>query len=55
MTKIKKVTFRIETDRFEALELYARSEGASVSFIVRHLVMRFLENAERMKDYKGLS
>jgi len=43
----RKVTFRLDEKRLEELETYARREGTNVSFVVRHLVCRFLEVERR--------
>ena len=43
----KRVSIRLETDRFDQLEAFARREGFSVSLVVRHLVCRFLEDQRR--------
>lgn len=43
----KKITFRIDQKRLEELERCASYEGMPVSFIVRHLVVRFLEDRRR--------
>jgi polysaccharide deacetylase 2 family uncharacterized protein YibQ len=43
----RKVTIRIDPDRFDQLEDYARREGFTVSLVVRHLVCRFLEDRRR--------
>ncbi len=39
----KRVTFRLDQRRLELLEGYADCEGCSVSFIIRHLVNRFVD------------
>lgn len=44
----RKVTIRIDPDRFDQLEDYARREGFTVSLVVRHLVCRFLEDRRRL-------
>jgi hypothetical protein len=44
----RKVTVRIDPDRFGQLEAYARREGFTVSLVVRHLVCRFLEDRRRL-------
>ena len=44
----KKITFRIDGERMDELERCAVYEGMPVSFIVRHLVIRFLEDRRRM-------
>jgi hypothetical protein len=46
----KKVSFRIDDERFNLLERYAIKEGFSVSIIVRHLVCRFLEDRKRYME-----
>ena len=43
----RKVTFRLDEKRLEELETYAGREGTTVSFVVRHLVCRFLEVERR--------
>ena len=43
----KKITFRIDQKRLDELETYALREGMPVSFVVRHLVIRFLEDRRR--------
>ena len=43
----RKVTFRLDEKRLDELESYASREGTNVSFIVRHLVCRFLEVERR--------
>ncbi len=45
----RKITFRLDTFRFDELDDLARREGFSVSVIVRHLVCRFLEQERRVK------
>lgn len=44
----RKVTVRLDPDRFEALEDFAKREGFTVSLVVRHLVCRFLEDRRRL-------
>ncbi len=43
----EKITFRLDVPRKNELEQIASKEGASVSFIVRHLVLRYLEQNRR--------
>ena len=43
----KKVTFRLDADRYEELADVAHREGFNVSLIVRHLVCRYLEDQRR--------
>jgi hypothetical protein len=43
----RKLTLRLNANHLEELELYAMKEGINVSFIVRHLVCRFLEQERR--------
>lgn len=43
----RSVTFRLDGDRYDALERIARKEGFSVSTIIRHLVNRFVEDRRR--------
>ena len=45
----RKVTVRLDPDRFDQLDEIARREGFTVSVIVRHLVCRFLEQERRLK------
>jgi predicted DNA-binding ribbon-helix-helix protein len=45
----RKVTVRLDLDRFDQLDDIARREGFTVSVIVRHLVCRFLEQERRLK------
>lgn len=47
----KKITFRIDDDRLKELERHASWEGMPVSFIVRHLVIRFLEDRRRFPTH----
>lgn len=53
-----KITFRIDDKRLDELECFALREGMPVSFIVRHLVVRFLEDQRRfplsLVDVSGL-
>lgn len=44
----RKVTVRLDPDRFDQLEDFARREGFTVSLVVRHLVCRFLEERRRL-------
>ena len=46
--KDRKVTFRLDNQRMEELEQIADKEGATVSFVVRHLVLRFLERSREV-------
>lgn len=46
--KDKKVTFRLDQRRATQLDHWADQEGVTVSFLVRHLVCRYLENMARM-------
>lgn len=43
----EKVSFRLDADRLRYLERYAGHEGVPVSWIVRHLVCRFVEEQRR--------
>jgi len=43
----KRVSIRLESERFDQLDAFARREGFSVSLVVRHLVCRFLEDQQR--------
>lgn len=42
-----KITFRLDEKHLQELETCSRDFGASVSFLVRHLVVRFLEDQRR--------
>jgi predicted DNA-binding protein len=46
----KKVSFRLDDERFNLLDRYARKEGFSMSIIVRHMVNRFLEDRKRYME-----
>lgn len=48
-TLARKVTIRLDPERFDQLDRFARREGFSVSLVVRHLVCRFLEDQNRIK------
>jgi hypothetical protein len=50
----RKVTVRLDPDRFDELEAYAYREGFSVSVIVRHLLCRFLEDQRRFPGSRTL-
>lgn len=50
----RKVTVRLDADRFAQLESFARSEGFTVSVIVRHLLCRFLEEQRRFPGNRVL-
>lgn len=43
----RRLTVRLDGDRFCVLEDMARREGFSVSVIVRHLVYRYIEQQRR--------
>lgn len=43
----QRLTIRLDKDRFDALEKMARSEGFSMSVVVRHLVYRYIEQQRR--------
>lgn len=43
----RKITFRLDEKHLEELETCSLNFGASVSFLVRHLVVRFLEDQRR--------
>lgn len=45
--KNKRLTIRLNEDHFNELEALACREGSSSSFIVRHLVIRYLEDKRR--------
>jgi hypothetical protein len=44
----RKVTIRLDETRFSELEQKASEIGTSVSFIIRHLVIRYLESEKRL-------
>jgi hypothetical protein len=44
----RKISFRLDDARAQALELEASRNGVSLSFIVRHLVIRYLEEQKRL-------
>jgi len=46
----QRVTFRLDAAHLEELEEYGRAEGMSNSFLVRHLVIRFLESKRKSSD-----
>jgi uncharacterized protein (DUF4415 family) len=50
----RKVTVRLDADRFAQLESYARREGFTVSVIVRHLLFRFLDEQRRFPGARVL-
>jgi len=43
----KRVTIRLDGERFAFLERLAQREGFTVSLIIRHLVMRYVEREQR--------
>jgi len=47
-TLTRKVTVRLDSERFDQLDRFARRQGFTVSLVVRHLVCRFLEDQSRM-------
>jgi hypothetical protein len=44
----KRLTFRLDAQRFGELARLADKEGFSVSIIVRHLVYRYLEQQRKL-------
>ena len=50
----RKVTVRLDADRYDELEEFARKEGFTVSVIVRHLLCRFLEDQRRASGGRAL-
>ncbi|MDW7645824.1 MAG: hypothetical protein SCI25_12390 [Desulfuromonadales bacterium] len=42
-----KITVRLDPSQLQKLERFADGEGITVSFMVRHLVRRFLEEKDR--------
>ncbi|MEZ4599216.1 MAG: hypothetical protein R2940_05460 [Syntrophotaleaceae bacterium] len=50
----RKITVRLDADRYRQLDEYARREGFTVSVIVRHLLCRFLEDLRRNPGGRGL-
>jgi len=49
----KKVSFRLDEGRYSSLEEIARKEGFPVSQIVRHLVIRYIEEHKRFSVNPG--
>lgn len=47
-----KITVRLDPQQLTRLEGYADEEGTTVSFMVRHLVRRFLEEKQRLAPFK---
>jgi hypothetical protein len=45
----KKVTFRLDSFRLDALGCQADRQGVTVSSIVRHLVIRYLDECRRQE------
>jgi hypothetical protein len=45
----KKVTFRLDSFRLDSLGRQADRQGVAVSSIVRHLVIRYLEECRRQE------
>jgi predicted DNA-binding protein len=43
----RRLTIRLDAERFDRLEEYAKRDGYSVSLIVRHLLCRFLEEQRK--------
>ncbi|RNC68575.1 MAG: hypothetical protein ED859_09675 [Desulfuromonadales bacterium] len=43
----RKITFRLDEKRLCELESCSTAFGTSVSFLIRHLVLRFLEDQRR--------
>jgi hypothetical protein len=43
----KRATFRLDAKHMEELQDYSEKEGMTVSAMVRHLVIRFLENKRK--------
>ncbi len=46
----KKVSFRLDENQFGELLSWARREGFPVSTIVRHLVLRYLDDRRRFAE-----
>jgi hypothetical protein len=46
----QRVTFRHDAAHLEELEEYGKAEGMSNSFLVRHLVIRFLESKRKTQE-----
>ena len=49
----KRLTIRLDNDRFDELDRMSKREGFSVSTIVRHLVYRYIEQQRRFTVAKG--
>jgi hypothetical protein len=46
--KDKKITFKIDSERFDMLHHFAESEDLSVSTVLRRLVSRYVEDRKRL-------
>ncbi|GFO60021.1 hypothetical protein GMST_23460 [Geomonas silvestris] len=49
----RRLTVRLDGDRFAALERIAQTEGFNASVIVRHLVYRFIAEKQRYSAVRG--
>lgn len=52
--KDKKITFKIDSGRFDQFADYAELEGVSVSALIRHVIIRFIEDRKRF-DLRNLN
>lgn len=48
-----KITFRLDEKRCEELDHFAKQHGVTISFLVRHLVIRYLEERRRFDSTGG--
>lgn len=46
----QRVTFRLDAKHLEELADYSKAEGMTNSFLVRHLVIRFLETKRKTAE-----
>jgi hypothetical protein len=51
---LSRLTFRIDAKHLQELDDYAKSQGMTNSFLVRHLVIRFLEDRKRSTGIGGM-
>ena len=50
----RKLTIRLDAERYAQLEAYARREGFTASLVLRHLLCRFLDDQGRFPGVGGL-
>jgi len=44
---MQKISFRLDGDRFRYLERYSAAQGVPMSWVVRHLLNRFVDEQRR--------